>query len=152
MEKLRVLSLFSGIGAFEKALTNLGIPYELVNYCEINEHASKCYSLIHGVSENLNLKDVTKICPTELADFDLLTHGLTGMLTCRNIQNYNKKFWYNNRLYKPSPRMCFRLMGFTDEDFDKIKDVGTDSQLWDRAGNSIVVNVVEAIFKNLFVV
>ena len=46
MEKLRVLSLFSGIGAFEKALTNLGIPYELVNYCEINEHASKCYSLI----------------------------------------------------------------------------------------------------------
>ena len=31
MEKLRVLSLFSGIGAFEKALTNLGIPYELVN-------------------------------------------------------------------------------------------------------------------------
>ena len=75
MEKLRVLSLFSGIGAFEKALTNLGIPYELVNYCEINEHASKCYSLIHGVSENLNLKDVTKICPTELADFDLLTHG-----------------------------------------------------------------------------
>ena len=75
MEKLRVLSLFSGIGAFEKALTNLGIPHELVNYCEINEHASKCYSLIHGVSENLNLKDVTRICPPELADCDLLTHG-----------------------------------------------------------------------------
>ena len=75
MEKLRVLSLFSGIGAFEKALTNLGISYDLINYCEINEHASKCYSLIHDVSESLNLKDVTKICPTELADFDLLTHG-----------------------------------------------------------------------------
>ena len=87
-------------------------------------------------------------------EMDTITtcNGLTGTLTCRNIQNYNKKFWYNNRLYKPSPRMCFRLMGFTDEDFDKIKDVGTDSQLWDRAGNSIVVNVVEAIFKNLFVV
>ena len=87
-------------------------------------------------------------------EMDTITtcNGLPGTLTCRNIQNYNKKFWYNNRLYKPSPRMCFRLMGFTDEDFDKIKDVGTDSQLWDRAGNSIVVNVVEAIFKNLFVV
>ena len=36
MEKLRVLSLFSGIGAFEKALTNLGIPYDLINYCEIS--------------------------------------------------------------------------------------------------------------------
>ena len=32
MEKLRVLSLFSGIGAFEKALTNLAIPYDLINY------------------------------------------------------------------------------------------------------------------------
>ena len=30
---LRYLSLFSGIGAFEKALTNLGVQYELVNYC-----------------------------------------------------------------------------------------------------------------------
>lgn len=76
--------------------------------------------------------------------------GLTGTLTCRNIQNYNKKFWYNNKLYKPSPRMCWKLMGFTDEDFDKVKNIGTDSQLWDRAGNSIVVNVVEEIFKNLF--
>ena len=75
LKNIRVLSLFSGIGAFEKGLKNLGVNYELVNYCEINEHASKCYSLIHGVSENLNLKDVTKICPTELADFDLLTHG-----------------------------------------------------------------------------
>ena len=33
---LRYLSLFSGIGAFEKALTNLGVKYEVVNYCEID--------------------------------------------------------------------------------------------------------------------
>lgn len=331
MNKLKVLSLFSGIGAFEKALSNIGVNYEIVNYCEIEEHASKCYSLIHNISEELNLKDVTKIDTSELNSFDLLTHGspcqnyssagkqeggdknsgtqsslmwetvriiqdkkpkyvvwenvknilspkhkhnfeqyindlrnigytsyykvlnaknfgipqnrervfvisilgehkpyefpkgfkltkdlcefidfrekdditmnfynrylkvkenisyknfikyidelpirkgigvkimdlytynemntittcdgLTGTLTKRGIQNYCKKFWYNNKLYKPSPRMCFRLMGFTDEDFDKIKNIGTDSQLWDRAGNSIVVNVVEAIFKELF--
>lgn len=38
---LNVLSLFSGIGAFEKALENLGISYNLVGYCEIDKYASK---------------------------------------------------------------------------------------------------------------
>ena len=61
MEKLKVLSLFSGIGAFEKALEKLEIPYELVNYCEIDKYASKAYSLIHNVPENMNLGDITKI-------------------------------------------------------------------------------------------
>ena len=334
-KQIRVLSLFSGIGAFEKALTNIGIDYKLVNYCEIDEHASKCYSIIHNVSEKLNLLDVTKIDTSKLNDFDLLTHGspcqsfssagrqeggvkgsgtrssllwetvrivqdkkpryviwenvknvlskkhkpvfdeylkeleqlgyknyippkgvldskdfgipqsrervfvvsilgehkpfefpkgfelntdiseyisfrekdditynfhrrynevhgelslcdfvdyieslpvtkgigtkkmglynfnemdtittctgLTGTLTCRNVQNFNKKFWYNNKLYKPSPRMCWKLMGFTDEDFDKVENIGTDRDLWNRAGNSIVVQVPEYIFKNLLI-
>lgn len=77
------------------------------------------------------------------------TNGLTGTLTCRNVQNYNKKFLYQNRLYKPSPKMCFMLMGFDETDFEKVKNIGTDSDLWDRAGNSIVVNVVQAIFQIL---
>lgn len=33
---IKYLSLFSGIGAFEKALERLKIPYELVGYCEID--------------------------------------------------------------------------------------------------------------------
>ena len=37
-------------------------------------------------------------------------------------------------------------MGFTDEDFDKAKQVNSDSQLYKQAGNSIVVDVLEAIF------
>jgi DNA-cytosine methyltransferase len=48
-----------------------------------------------------------------------------------------------------SSRECFRLMGFKDEQFDKIEGI-SDSQLYKLAGNSIVVNVLEAIFKNLF--
>lgn len=72
---MRVLSLFSGIGAFEKALTNLSIPFELINYCEIDKYASKGYSLIHGISESKNLGDVTKINEIALPDFDLMTWG-----------------------------------------------------------------------------
>lgn len=55
------------------------------------------------------------------------------------------------RIRKLTPRECWRLMGFGDEDFDKAKAVPTsDTQLYKQAGNSIVVNVLEAVFKNLF--
>ncbi len=55
------------------------------------------------------------------------------------------------KIRRLTPLECFRLMGFTDEDFAKIKKVGiSDSQAYKQAGNSIVVNVIEAIFRNLF--
>ena len=73
--KLRVLSLFSGIGAFEEALNNIGVDYELINYCEFVPHISKAYSIIHNVSEELNLGDITKINEETLKDFDLMTYG-----------------------------------------------------------------------------
>lgn len=75
MSKLRVLSLFSGIGAFEKGLDNLGIDYELVNYSEIDERISKCYSIIHKESEEKNLGDIREVDERELPDFDLMTYG-----------------------------------------------------------------------------
>ena len=73
--KLRVLSLFSGIGAFEEALNKLSIKYDLVNYCEFDKTAAKAYSLIHNVPEEKNLGDITQIDETELEDFDLMTYG-----------------------------------------------------------------------------
>lgn len=46
---------------------------------------------------------------------------------------------------------CWRLMGFPDENFYKAKELGiSDSQMYKQAGNSIVVNVLYYIFKNLF--
>lgn len=74
-KEIRLLSLFSGIGAFEKALSNLKIDYKLVNYCEFDKMASLSYSLIHEVEESLNLGDITKIDERELKDFDLMTYG-----------------------------------------------------------------------------
>ena len=73
---MKLLSLFSGIGAFEKALDNLGVEYELVNYCEIDKYASKSYVAIHNVDESLNLGDITTVNTSKLPnDIDLLTHG-----------------------------------------------------------------------------
>ncbi len=76
--------------------------------------------------------------------------NMTGTLTCRNVQNYNKKYLYKGRLYKPSPKMCFNLMGFSNEDYEKVKHL-PDKQLYNAAGNSIIVNVLQEIFKKLLV-
>ena len=75
MKKIRVLSLFSGIGAYEKALTNIGVDYELINYCEIDKVKSKAYSILHKVSECKNLWDVTNINSDKIDDFNLLVYS-----------------------------------------------------------------------------
>ena len=53
------------------------------------------------------------------------------------------------RIRKLTPRECWRLMGFSDEDFDKAAAVNSNTQLYAQAGNSIVVNVLEAIFSQM---
>lgn len=76
MEKIKLLSLFSGIGAFEKALHNLNINYELLAYSEIDKYASKAYSLIHKVNEGMNVGDVRNIDTSRINNKpDLITYG-----------------------------------------------------------------------------
>lgn len=53
------------------------------------------------------------------------------------------------KIRKLTPRECWRLMGFKDGDFDKAQKVSSNTQLYKQAGNSIVVPVLEAIFKKL---
>ena len=85
---IKLLSLFSGIGAFEKALTNLGVQYEVVNYCEIDKYASKSYSAIHSIPESKNLWDITKVDAFNLPkDIDLLTYGFP----CQDISLAGKQ-------------------------------------------------------------
>lgn len=55
----------------------------------------------------------------------------------------------NLKIRKLTPKECFRLMGFDDEDFYKAEAVNSNTQLYKQAGNSIVVDVLEAIFTNL---
>ena len=61
--------------------------------------------------------------------------------------NSNKQY----RIRRLTPRECWRLMDFTDEQFDKAKNAGlSNSQLYKQAGNSIVVGVLEQIMSNLY--
>ena len=75
--ELNMLSLFSGIGAFEKALENIGIKINLKNFCEIDKYASQAYCAIHKVDNKLNLNDITEIDIEKLptSGIDIITHG-----------------------------------------------------------------------------
>ena len=53
------------------------------------------------------------------------------------------------RIRKLTPRECWRLMNFTDADFEKAQAVNSNSQLYKQAGNSIVVACLIAIFSQL---
>ena len=74
---MKLLSLFTGIGAFEKALKNLNIPIEVVAFCEINEPAAKSYCAVHEEQLSKNLVDVSKVDWKLLKDqgVELITHG-----------------------------------------------------------------------------
>lgn len=66
-----------------------------------------------------------------------------------NTQNYVTD---SVRIRKLIPRECFRLMGVNDAEIDRIQAAGiSKSQQYKLAGNSIVVNCLAAIFKQLFI-
>ena len=78
-------------------------------------------------------------------------NGIAPTLTASGESGAKKIIGEDFRIRKLTPRECFRLMGMSDEDIDKIQAVGiSNTQQYKMAGNSIVVNVLEAIFKNLF--
>ena len=76
----------------------------------------------------------------------------------RNFKNYkwggvSKYILEGDTMYrirKLTPKECWRLMDFTDEDFNKAEKVNSNTQLYKQAGNSIVVNVLVAIMGQLF--
>lgn len=79
-------------------------------------------------------------------------NGLSPTLTTRGIQSISGvPLIYNHKTLRfITERECWRLMGFTDEDFHRAEQVNSNSQLYKQAGNSIVVEVLEGIFKQMF--
>lgn len=153
---LKVLSLFSGIGAFEKALERQGIEYQLVNYCEIDKYASKSYSLIHNVSEQMNLGDITKIDTLEMDDnVDFITYGFP----CQDISLAGKQkgFEQNGELTRsglffealriiedlqPKVAICENVKNLTSKKFSK--EFGIVLQSLEEAGYNNYWQVLNA--------
>lgn len=77
-------------------------------------------------------------------------NGLSPTIhTCQG-GNTEPKIISNFKIRKLTPKECWRLMGFNDEDIDKCIEIGiSNTQLYKQAGNSIVVNILEKILENL---
>lgn len=117
--KIRLIELFAGVGSQAMALRDIGADFEHYRVCEFDKYAIASYNAIHG------------------------THsaGCHGYANPHIAQNY--------RIRKLTPRECWRLMGFTDTDFEAAEKVNSNTQLYKQAGNSIVKNVLMAIFKQM---
>ena len=87
MNKLKVRTLFSGIGAPEKALKDAGVDYELVDFCEFDKYAIKSYCAVHNESEEKNLGDITKVSGEDLPYSDMMVWGFP----CQSISIAGKR-------------------------------------------------------------
>ena len=75
-------------------------------------------------------------------------HVISPTLSSQSWQE-NNLLQNNHRIRKLTPKECWRLQGFPDWAFDKASQVNSNSQLYKQAGNSVTVNVIEAIAKEL---
>ena len=143
-------------GNNDKSIINKSVA-SAINTGEGSRRCDASNYISNQVEENFNLKikNNTKLPGAYGRDFgskgkiqnkeycDTLTASMgTGGGNVPIFQN-------NLRIRKLTPKECWRLMGFDDEDFEKATKVNSNSQLYKQAGNSIVVNVLEAILNIL---
>lgn len=100
------------------------------------------------------IKTINKIISSAITTREGLTGCDSSNYICKevgedySIKNKNIK---DLKIRKLTPLECWRLMGFDDEDFYYTKELGlSDSSLYKLAGNSIVVNCLYYIFKEVF--
>jgi DNA (cytosine-5)-methyltransferase 1 len=110
----------------------------------------------HGV---LQIDKLGNIYPSNHESGDIYNiNGICGYLGSQG--NHEQDIFLKEKIRKLTPLECWRLMGFDDKDYWKTRNRlekvyyngrdRSDSQMYKMAGNSIVVNVLEFIFKSLF--
>ena len=136
-------------GNNDKSIINKSVA-SAINTGEGSRRCDASNYISNQVEENFNLKGSSylrdfgsrgKIQNKEYCDTLTASMGTGGG---------NVPIFQNNlRIRKLTPCEVWRLMGFDDEDFEKASKVNSNTQLYKQAGNSIVVNVLEAILTNL---
>lgn len=112
------MTLFFGIGAPEKALTNLNIDYNLVGFSEIDKFAIKSYTKIHGVPEEKNFGDINKYAEWDIKEkIDLLVYGFP----CQDISlSGHCKGLFNNDGSLTRSGLFFKALGVIEKHKPKV--------------------------------
>ena len=128
-------------------------PYDVINH-GYTEHR---FSSIQQNKDIVMSKNMAPTITTRPDELGVAVHNNSEKIESQdakttqqpNTQN-DMTHSYSLRIRKLTPKECWRLMGFDDEDFDKAAKVCSNAQLYKQAGNSIVVNVLEAILNSMF--
>ena len=107
-----------------------------------------------GVSNTLTTVQKDNVVVYDLYNHNEIKNGVCGTLTANGNTSTTHcgTFGIQNgsSIRKLTPLECWRLMGFDDADHERAENAGvSNSQRYKQAGNSIVVNVLEAIFKQM---
>lgn len=147
-------------GNNDKSIINKEVA-SAINTGEGNRRCDASNYVSNDFSENFDLKSKCKrlkslVEKTEFEQGKVLNMDLYNQTTNENISQCLTdpchgvhRVFDGVRIRKLTPKECWRLMGFDDSDFDKASQVNSNTQLYKQAGNSIVVNVLEAILSNL---
>lgn len=116
----------------------------------VQDKGNTCPTLTAQNQEVVRIEKVGQIssngsqCGTVVSD-----NGISSNLVAGTHGYANSHIATQYRSRKLTPRECGRLMGVSDEDIDKMAAVNSNAQLYKQFGNSIVVDVMCAMFKNL---
>ena len=117
---------------------------KLCNTNQITSGVTPCDSTI------MNPKALTiGNCITARYDAGIQNKQSIGIAICETVPPKFLQEKPEYRIRKLTPKECWRLMGCSDADFHKAEQVNSNTQLYKQAGNSIVVNVLEEIFRNM---
>ena len=75
--------------------------------------------------------------------------GRVGRKTAHDVGSIQCIIENGGRIRRLMPRECLRLQGFDEEQIDRILAINSDAQAYKQAGNSVTVNVIEAIGRRL---
>ena len=145
---IRLIELFGGIGSQAMALRNIGAKFEHYRLVEFDKYPVASYNAIHG-TEFVPM-DIREVHAKDLGiqDTKRFTYLLTYSFPCQDLSLAGKQRGMTKGTGTRSLE-CWRLMGFTDEDFYKAEAVNSNTQLYKQAGNSIVTNCLEAIMSQM---
>lgn len=108
----------------------------------------------HDIAPTLTSNSYQENIPVKVVDFyNKITKDEVGTLTSSGggstVRAGSFGITDGYRIRKLTPRECWRLQGFPDWAFDKAQEVNSNSQLYKQAGNSVTVNVIAAIAKEM---
>lgn len=116
----------------------------------VQDNGNTCPTITAQNQEIVRIEKVGQIsndgsqCGTVISDNGISANLVTGTHGYANSHIATKY-----RIRKLTPRECGRLMGVSDEDISKMAAVNSNTQLYKQFGNSIVVDVMCAMFRNL---